>query len=40
MISTLRGGAYEYRHGFNWTALAALGSGSGNRTGGTGGAVP
>jgi nucleobase:cation symporter-1, NCS1 family len=25
----LRGGAYEYRHGFNWLALAALAAGAG-----------
>ncbi|PYX19471.1 MAG: nitrate reductase, partial [Acidobacteria bacterium] len=25
----LRGGAYEYRHGFNWNALAALAAGAG-----------
>jgi nucleobase:cation symporter-1, NCS1 family len=25
----LRGGAYEYRHGFNWLALAALSAGAG-----------
>jgi NCS1 family nucleobase:cation symporter-1 len=25
----LRGGAYEYRHGFNWVALAALAAGAG-----------
>ena len=25
----LRGGAYEYRHGFNWNALEALAAGAG-----------
>ncbi|HST09804.1 MAG TPA: cytosine permease [Terriglobales bacterium] len=25
----LRGGAYEYRHGFNWNALFALAAGAG-----------
>jgi NCS1 family nucleobase:cation symporter-1 len=25
----LRGGAYEYRHGFNWLALVALAAGAG-----------
>jgi NCS1 family nucleobase:cation symporter-1 len=26
----LRGGAYEYSHGFNWLAIAALAAGAGS----------